>query len=116
VLNKEEVQESKVVYSIFDHEIFGSMMSAFVVEMDAKGQFSFVGKKIGLPHLEDYKALLTPNDIEIIKLLNDIELVNLIKKISGKLLKPRDFFAKKIPDEQIEYGKRIVENRLAKAT
>ncbi|MCS6820764.1 MAG: SNF2-related protein [Microscillaceae bacterium] len=84
----------QVVYSLYKHEYLGYLFNAYIIELDSKGQLTLKNQAITATTANDFKAGLSEQDFEIIKLIESMQQESIIKKFYGKRATPQEFFLK----------------------
>jgi len=101
-------QAFDIVYSIFHHEYLGYLIESFVVQINSKGEFSFVSQNISTQNANEFAKCLDETDYKLIELSEKIHYKNIIKKYysSNRKVSSQEFFHKvyhkKKPDKAIQ--------------
>ena len=90
------LQNYALVYSIYNHEILGTMVAPYIVQLNTKGEYTYTYQKINHITALDYpKVNLEPIDLEAISDLYHCEPAQLIKQVFKKDIRVNDFFLKR---------------------
>jgi len=90
----------KLIYSILNHEYLGYLLESFVVQLDAKGQLTFLNQNVSAKNIDEFREGLEecrPDelDVKLVHLIDDMQQEAIYKKFStNKKKNIVDFFLK----------------------
>lgn len=83
-----------IVYSLFQHEYLGYLFESFVVQLDEKGELTFLSQNISTRNAQEFSAKLDERDFELISLIDSMQQENVVKFFEKRRMKPEEFFTK----------------------
>ncbi len=104
----------KLVYSLCKHEYLGYLIEPHIVQLNPQGDFSFTYQRLFSPTAQEFAAYLSPQDFQIIKLLDEIEQDYIIQKYHKKNTRAMVFFEKHFDQKFYETVRPKIESNLAK--
>ena len=84
----------QIIYSLYQHEYLGYLFESFVVHLDEMGKLTFQHQNISSHNAHEFSSGLDPVDYDLIEYMDQIQQKAVIRKFSGKNLKPQEFFPK----------------------
>ncbi len=105
----------RAVYSVYEHEFLGVLMSAHVVQNNAGGKASLVHQGLYKENLNEFSHLLDERDKAIVSLLSEIQPKAILKKYGHRAKDERHFFTQIFVDEIQKQILTYITRRLAQA-
>lgn len=84
----------QLVYSIFQHQYLGLMFETFVVQLNAKGQYTYAYQNISAKNIEEFSERIDLVDFELVELIDEMSQDVILQKYNPKKLAAVDFFLK----------------------
>src|SRR5690606_40087876 len=84
----------EIVYSLFQHEYLGYLFESFVVQLDEKGNLTFLSQNISIRNAQEFSAKLDDKDFEIISLIDSMQQDAVVKFFEKRRMKAEEFFVK----------------------
>ena len=84
----------QIVYSLFRHEYLGYLFESFVVQLDERGDLTFLNQNISSKNVQEFSAGLDATDFELVKLIEGMQQEAILQKFDTRKRKPVDFFLK----------------------
>lgn len=111
----DQAQSHKLVYSLYNHEYLGLLISPYIVQLNDAGNFTYTNKKLNSLTSKEFDYLLDGTDVELIKLMEECDQQTIIRKhASKKGMRPLDFFQQVYTSEMHELIRPTIEKRLSK--
>ena len=92
-------QPFQIVYSVFQHEYLGYLLESYVVQVNSKGELTFLHQNISSQNAPEFEKGLDDTDFKLIKIIETIQQEYIVKHFYSKKIKTTDFFLK-IYDKQ----------------
>ena len=92
-------QPFQIVYSVFQHEYLGYLLESYVVQVNSKGELTFLHQNISSQNAPEFEKGLDDTDYQLIKIIETIQQEYIVKHFYSKKIKTTDFFLK-IYDKQ----------------
>ena len=102
-------QPFQIIYSLYQHEYLGYLFESFVIHLDETGKLTFQHQNISSKNAYEFAKGLDDTDYELIKSMDTIQQDAIIRKFTGKNLKPIEFFQKVY---QTENGNELLKNEI----
>ena len=83
-----------IVYSLFQHEYLGYLFESFVVQLDEKGDLTFLSQNISTRNAQEFSDKLDERDFELISLIDAMQQDTVVKFFEKRRMKPEEFFLK----------------------
>lgn len=111
----DQAQSHKLVYSLYNHEYLGLLISPYIVQLNDAGNFTYTNKKLNSLTSKEFEYLLEPSDIELIKLMEECDQQAIIRKhASKKGMRPLDFFQQVYNSDMHEVIRPSIEKRISR--
>ena len=101
-------QPFKLIYSIFAHEFLGYLFESFVIQVNTKGELTFVHQNISHLNMQEFENGLDDTDYRLIELMDSIQQDVIVHKFHKKKMNATEFFLKVYDKEK---GNKEVKNR-----
>lgn len=85
-------QPFQIVYSLYLHEYLGYLFESYIVHLDDRGRLTYQHQNISSKNAREFARGLDENDFELVRLMDSIQQEVIVRKFSGKPLKPEEFF------------------------
>ncbi len=93
--------KKQLVFVLSDHENLGTLIEAYVVDIIKTGRFGLSIKKVTAQTISDYTIEYTPQEKELLKLIDSYADDNIAKKYCRQNKRSSDFF-EKLTQEKID--------------
>lgn len=93
-MNVSTSEPYRLIYSLFEHEYLGYLFESFVIQLNEKGNLSFLHQNISAKNMDEFSAVMDERDFTLIKLMDSVQQDVVAKKFQNKNLKPTEFFLK----------------------
>ena len=87
-------QPFQLIYSLMNHEYWGFLLEAHVVQLDNKGRLTLLHQSLSVKNAEEFRSGLETADFQLIKLIDASHQEVIWKKFSAKKLTPAEFMAR----------------------
>lgn len=87
-------QPFQIIYSLFEHQYLGYLFETFVVQLDSRGELSYLIQNISSKNVNEFGSGLDSTDFELVKLIDLMQQDAIVKKYNAKKLSPVDFLLK----------------------
>ncbi|MPR35401.1 DEAD/DEAH box helicase [Salmonirosea aquatica] len=84
----------QIIYSLLQHEYLGYLFESFVVQLDSRGDLTFLNQNISAKNVREFAAGLDETDFELVRLIDDMQQDVILRKYNPRKLSPVDFFLK----------------------
>jgi SNF2 family DNA or RNA helicase len=88
------IQPFQLIYSLMNHEHWGYLLEAHVVQLDTKGNLTLLNQSLSSKNAEEFKSGLESTDFELIKWIDASHQEVIWKKFSTKKHTPTEFFTR----------------------
>ncbi|MCS6973004.1 MAG: DEAD/DEAH box helicase [Cyclobacteriaceae bacterium] len=85
-------QPFQIVYSLYLHEYLGYLFESYIVHLDDRGRLTYQHQNISSKNAREFARGLDENDFELVRLMDSIQQEVIVRKFSGRPLKPEEFF------------------------
>lgn len=114
VLQIDQAQSHKLVYSLYNHEYLGLLIAPYIVQLNNVGSFTYTNKKLNTITCKEFDYLLDADDYALIKMMEECDQHSIIKKYSSKKTnRPVDFFKLEYNAAMHEVIRPKIEQKLA---
>lgn len=111
----DQAQSHKLVYSLYNHEYLGLLISPYIVQLNDAGNFTYTNKKLNSLTSKEFDYLLDSTDVELIRLMEECDQQAIIRKHAQKKgMRPLDFFQNVYSTEMHELIRPSIEKRLSR--
>lgn len=111
----DQAQSHKLVYSLYNHEYLGLLISPYIVQLNDAGNFTYTNKKLNSLTSKEFDYLLDSTDVELIKLMEECDQQAIIRKhASKKGMRPLDFFQQVYTSDMHELIRPAIEKRISR--
>lgn len=104
----------RLVYSLGEHPYLGYVIEPHIVQLNANGTLSLSFKRIFSNTADEFAKAISPEDAQIIKILDEIEQTHIIKRYHKKAIRPADYFSKIFDQKIYDYIRPKIEQKLVK--
>jgi superfamily II DNA or RNA helicase len=98
---------------IQEHKKFGQLLFGFMLEDGGKNFFT-IGDRLSAANLTHFRHLLSPAQLEIVKLTEDYSDQNITRRFTNKKISARDFVNQVEPDYIQRFIRPFIEKQMAK--
>ena len=74
----------QIVYSILDHEFFGTLVETYIVKVSDLGKLTLQHQRISSKNVKEFESRLNESDFELVKLIDSISIDAIFQKFSDK--------------------------------
>lgn len=104
----------RFVITLSEHRIFGQIFSPYLIKKEKQQGYYSIYDRVAAHNLDAYNAILSPEQVQLVKYIDEYNESNLVKIFSKKKVAARDFFLK-IDKELLNNQIRpYIEKRMAK--
>ncbi len=97
-------QPFQIIYSILQHQYLGVLFESFVVQLDERGELSYLHQNISDKNVGEFSTGLDTTDFELVRLIEDMQPDVIYRRFNTRKNSPVEFFLRVYDAEKGDKG------------